>query len=103
MVGPGTYQEQVQLKEWVDVRGASRQATKITSAGGDSETTATVLGADHSGISNLTIESTGDFIPVSVAVYNNGVSPRLDRLDIIVQGFDAINKTGVWNYNQCFP
>ena len=103
VVGPGTYQEQVQLKEWVDVRGASRQATKITSAGGDSETTATVLGADHSGISNLTIESTGDFIPVSVAVYNNGVSPRLDRLDIIVQGFDAINKTGVWNYTNASP
>ena len=35
VVSPGTYQEQVQLKEWVDVRGASRQATKITTAGGE--------------------------------------------------------------------
>lgn len=54
-VMPGTYEESIQMKPYVDVVGSGQENTKITSSSADF----TVMGADNSTIENIWVDSTG--------------------------------------------
>ena len=55
-VGPGTYDERVQMKPFVDIEGAGELATKITAPGGGGfgASSSVVSGADDAELRNLT-------------------------------------------------
>jgi hypothetical protein len=83
-VGPGTYEEQVMMKEYVDIKGSGKNATVITTVGGSSNytTSASVIGADNSSIYNLSIQSNStDYY--AVGIYNNNASPKIENIAIL--------------------
>ena len=78
-VAPGTYTEQVTMKQYVDIEGAGELTTKITYTGSASAT-GTVVGANDAELRFLTVENTGDGAFYAIAIYNNGASPRLTHI-----------------------
>lgn len=84
-VAPGTYEERVVMKPYVDLAGSGQLMSKITFAGGSGVESATLVAADHSEIRSLTIESTGGSSH-AVAVYSTGASPRLSNLSLVSSG-----------------
>ena len=88
-VMPGVYDEQVSMKQYVDIEGSGELITKITQPG-SSIMEATLLGADDAELRWLTVENTGgnDY---AVAINNNNVSPLLKQVT-------AIASDGDYNY-----
>ena len=78
-VGPGTYAEQVTMKEYVDLQGAGELVTSITGVGNVSSQTGTVMGASNAELRFLAVENTGGNL-YAVAIYNNAASPRLTHV-----------------------
>ena len=78
-VGPGTYAEQVTMKQYVDIQGAGELATTITGVGNSSSQTGTVLGASNAEMRFLTVENTGGNL-YAIAIFNNAAAPRLSHL-----------------------
>ena len=78
-VGPGTYAEQVTMKQYVDIQGAGELATTITGVGNVSSQTGTVVGASNAELRSLAVENTGGNL-YAVAIYNNAASPRLTHV-----------------------
>ena len=96
VVGPGTYQEKVQLRPWVDVTGAGRGITIITSPGDTYEPEATVSGEDNTELSHLTVANTGGS-SYAIGIYNLGASPRIHHVDILVTGGGSYQTVGMVN------
>lgn len=101
-VGPGVYNENIQLRPWVDVTGSGRDATVITWTGGDTPSTATVTGADNSQLSNLSVVNTGGG-NYALGIYNTVASPRLRDLDISVTNNTGIVTAGIYNNSDASP
>jgi hypothetical protein len=96
MVGPGVYQEQVTLKPFVGVMGAGQGVTVIAQPGSDSATFATVLGADSSRLSNLTVRNTGGAsYDLATAILLNGVETELFQVAVEVTADGATDAWGV--------
>lgn len=98
-VGPGTYTEQVTMKPYVDIQGAGELATKITFTGFPGVSSGTVLGASNAELRFLTVECIGG--SNAIAVYNNGVSPRLNHVTAIASGGGG--KFGIFNQTNAAP
>ena len=96
MVGPGMYQEQVTLKSFVGIMGAGQGATVITQPGSDSATFATVLGADSSRLSHLTVRNTGGATyDHATAIILDGVETELSQVAVEVAAAGATNAHGI--------
>ena len=89
-IGPGTYEEQVTMKNYVNLNGSGNSLTIIESHGGGNMTTnSTVLTADNSFIHNLAIVMEGTSVNGS-AVYINGAGSQLENL--IIAAYSATNE-----------
>jgi hypothetical protein len=92
-VGPGTYNEQVQMKPFVDIEGAGELATKITASvgGGFDAGSSVVSGADDAELRHLTAENTGGSGEYVMAIFNGSASPRLSNVTATASGGPDIN------------
>ena len=84
-VAPGTYIEQVTMKQYVDIEGAGELATKITSLSRDSENTGTLVGANDAELRFLTVENTGGKA-YAVAIFIPAASLRLTKVSASASG-----------------
>lgn len=87
-IEPGLYNlgsNSLVMKEWVGVKGVGIGVTKITAAGNSSSASGTVIGANNSAISFLTIENTGGDT-YAVGMYNSGGTPLVSDLYILASG-----------------
>jgi pectin methylesterase-like acyl-CoA thioesterase len=102
-VGPGTYNEQVTMKPYVDIEGAGEKVTKIT-FGISSLTTGTVVGADNAELRFLTVENTGvnGVNTYAFAIYNGGASPSLLHVTAMASG-GTYSNVGVFNNSSSSP
>ncbi|HEX8921264.1 MAG TPA: pectinesterase family protein [Pyrinomonadaceae bacterium] len=97
-VGPGTYNEKVQMKPYVTIQGAGRDVTIITQpAASDAFSGGTVMAASNCTLANVTVSSLGGhWGSYSTAVSCSGaVNFDIDNATLIV---DDQNQAGV---NQC--
>jgi hypothetical protein len=97
-VGPGTYNEKVQMKPYVSIQGADRDTTIITQpAASDAFSGGTVMAASNCTLANVTVSSLGGhWGSYSTAVSCSGaVNFDIDNATLIV---DDQNQAGV---NQC--
>jgi hypothetical protein len=96
-VGPGTYNERVQMKPFVDIEGAGELATRITAPGGGGfdAGSSVISGADDAELRYLTAENTGGGSDQAMAIFNGSTSPRLSNITATSQGAD--NNRGVVN------
>lgn len=97
-VGPGTYNEKVQMKPYVSIQGADRDTTIITQpAASDAFSGGTVMAASNCTLGNVTVSSLGGhWGSYSTAVSCSGaVNFDIDNATLIV---DDQNQAGV---NQC--
>jgi hypothetical protein len=98
-VGPGTYNERVEMKPFVDIEGAGELATRITASGGGTEGpgSSVVSGASDAELRHLTAENTGGNT-VAIGIYNGSASPRLSNVTATGDGAAESNR-GVVNAN----
>jgi hypothetical protein len=97
-VSPGTYNEKVQMKPFVSIQGAGRDATIITHlASPDAFSGGTVMAASNCTLGNVTVSSLGgSWGSYSTAVSCSGaVNFSIDNSTLIV---DDQNQAGI---NQC--
>ena len=97
-VGPGTYNEKVQMKPYVSIQGADRDTTIITQpAASDAFSGGTVMAASNCTLANVTVSSLGGhWGSYSTAVSCSGaVNFSIDNSILIV---DDQNQAGI---NQC--
>jgi hypothetical protein len=92
-VGPGTYNERVQMKPFVDIEGAGELATRITvSVGGGFDAGSSVVsGASDAELRHLTVENTGGGGEYVMAIFNGSASPRLSNVTATASGGPDIN------------
>jgi hypothetical protein len=100
-VAPGTYTEQVTMKQYVDIEGAGELATEITYAGSAASGTGTLIGANNAEVRSLTVKNTGGNA-YAKAIYNNSASPRLTNITASASGGTTSN-AGVYNSNSSSP
>lgn len=97
-VGPGTYNEKVQMKPYVSIQGAGRDETIITQpAASDAFSGGTVMAASNCTLGSLTVSSLGGhWGSYSTAVSCSGATNfSIDNVTLIV---DDQNQAGI---NQC--
>ena len=97
-VGPGTYNEKVQMKPYVTIQGAGRDETIITQpAASDAFSGGTVMAASNCTLANVTVSSLGGhWGSYSTAVSCSGAANfSIDNATLIV---DDQNQAGI---NQC--
>ena len=100
-VAPGTYTEQVTMKQYVDIEGAGELATKITNTGNGSGYTGTVVGANNAELRFLTVENTGGGSVYATAISNSSASPRFTHITATASG--GSNNVGVYNTSASSP
>jgi hypothetical protein len=100
-VAPGTYNETVTMKQYVDIEGSGELTTKITYTGNANATTGTVIGASNAELRLLTVESTGSNL-FAIAIYNSSASPRLTHITANASGVAEFN-IGVLNESSSSP
>jgi hypothetical protein len=94
-VAPGEYDEHIRTKMWVDIEGSGPRLTTITSAGSETNETATINASNQVEIRSLSIKNTGG------SVYSIGVKQcdcsggSLRDVDITATG--STNNYGVYN------
>jgi hypothetical protein len=102
-VGPGTYTETVQMKQWVDIEGSGEKNTKITFTGSNPDNTGTVRGANNAELRSLTVENTGGVaFDFAIAIYNNNASPSLLHVTAAASG-GSLRSVGVYNISSAAP
>jgi hypothetical protein len=99
VIGPGVYTltETLVMREYTDISGSGRNATKLTGAvstGNLDETSALVQGANNAGISSLSIENTGGDA-VYIGIYNSSSSTMSDLSITASEG--SFENIGVYN------
>ena len=99
-VAPGTYNETITMKQYVDIEGAGELATKITFTGSALHGAGTVLGADNAELRFLSVENTGGST-YAKAINNDGASPRLTHLTVTASG--GASNYGINNNNASSP
>ncbi len=99
-VAPGTYNERVTMKPYVDIEGAGELVTKITYSGSASINSGTVLGANDAELRDLAVENTGG-ADYAIAIYNSSASPRLTQLMVVAQG--GTFNFGIYNSSSATP
>jgi hypothetical protein len=100
-VSPGIFEEQIKMKEYVEIKGSGKNATIIKSVGSDSGvyTAATVIGGNDTAISNLSIHCMTS-ANYAVGIYNSGDSLLIDNLIIIVMTSSVSAETyGIYQYS----
>ncbi len=84
---PGVYNEQVTMKPYVDIEGLGENVTRITYSGSDDSTQATVIGASHAGLRNITVENTGGIDDdYAIAIYNDATKNNFTNVTAIASG-----------------
>ncbi|HUT25170.1 MAG TPA: hypothetical protein VM492_12565, partial [Sumerlaeia bacterium] len=78
-VAPGTYQERVTMKPYVDIEGAGQNVTRILYGGSSAANTGTVVGASNAELRHATVENSGD-ANYAIAIYNAAASPRITHV-----------------------
>lgn len=96
-LGPGVYRERVRMRPYVSIQGAGAGLTRIVAEGG-AEDEATVIGAPHASLRNLTVESTGE-AAFAVAVRSPGGALTLEGVRAAASGgqrgnFAIVNRSG---------
>jgi hypothetical protein len=78
-VGPGTYNEVVTMKPFVDIEGSGELVTRITSDAGT-----TLSAASDAELRSLTVENSGGIN----AIYSHDASPRITGVTVTGDGLD---------------
>jgi len=99
-IAPGVYDEQVTMKQYVDIEGAGELTTRITFTGSNSNTTGTVVGANNAELRYLTVENTGRN-NYAIAIFNYSTSPRLTHVTASASG--GSGNYGVYNDSSSSP
>jgi len=101
-LAPGVYDlgaAPLHMKAYIDIAGAGEQATRLMSEVYASNS-GTIVGADHATLRCLTVANTGGG-PFAVAIFNDGVAPRLTYLTAEASG--GLANYGVYNCNGTAP
>jgi len=101
-VAPGVYDlgtAPLQMRAHVDIAGAGERDTMLM-AQIDSIVAGVVVGADDAELSGMTVSNTGG-ATYAVAIYNDGVAPRLSH--VIANAVGARGNYGVYNCNGAAP
>lgn len=95
---PGTYAERVAMRPCVDIEGSGELTTTITAVGAVNcdSSAATVSGANAAELRFLTVANTAGS-NCAIAIYNNGVSPRLTHVTATASGASTDYYVGVYN------
>jgi len=99
-VAPGTYNERVTMKPYVDIEGAGELVTKITYSGSAALNSGTVIGANDAELRDLAVENTGG-ADYAIAIYNSSASPRLTQRTVVAQG--GTFNFGIYNSSSATP
>ena len=94
-VAPGTYAEQLRLKEFVSVQGSGRGLTTITHPGSSELNSGTVIMSRSSNLREVSVVSEGDGFPYAVAIYNFLTNPKLEEVSAVAS--HATENYGVYN------
>jgi hypothetical protein len=104
-IGPGTYVEQVNMKEYVDIYGSGKNATIIVSSGSSADpisgdtSSATVIGANYASIRNLSIQSNSS-ADYAIGICNYYVSPTIEDINIYASSSDPNSHAiGIYQYS----
>jgi len=98
-LSPGIFEEQVIMKEYVDIEGSGKNVTTIKYFGGSSLTNSyTVKGANHSEIRNLSVISFGTSKDYAIGVFNSDTSLTISKISILSYGATT-NNYGIRNFN----
>ena len=89
-VAPGTYDEQVTMKPFVDIRGAGRWMTTITHGGSPTRDQGTVNAADNTELRSLRVVNTGGDTN-AIAIYSDASPFRASDLIAVASGASALN------------
>ncbi|NPV08251.1 MAG: hypothetical protein HPY83_09870 [Anaerolineae bacterium] len=92
-VAPGVYNENVTMKQYVDIEGAGELATKITAGGSSSLDSGTVIGASNAELRLLTVENTGGDT-YAIALVNKTATLALTHVTLRASGGTTGN-TGI--------
>jgi hypothetical protein len=96
-VGPGTFQESVVMKPYVDIEGSGTNVTLITATAGNTPDKGTVTGASNAQLRDLTVQSVGPGggYATAFAVLSAAAASLLD-VQVIVLGAGAFNGYGLY-------
>jgi hypothetical protein len=99
-VAPGVYEEQVTMKEYVDVEGAGENLTTIRWFGGtfapdEGGDSASVHGAAHSGLRRLTVESVPSGSQSALAIYSDGLDDTFSLTQVTAVASGGDNSYGI--------
>jgi hypothetical protein len=104
-IGPGTYEEQVTMKEYVDIYGSGKNSTIIVSSGSSADpisgdtSSATVIGANYASIRNLSIQSNSSS-DYAIGICNYYVSPTIEDINIYASSSDSNSHAiGIYQYS----
>lgn len=89
-IGPGEYNEQVTMKEYVDLQGSGEEMTIIQSAGFGSNNTGTLIGASYAEARFLQVLNTGGSV-YALGIYNLNASARFVHVRVRVYGATSSN------------
>lgn len=107
-VAPGVYEEQVTMKPYVDIEGAGQRLTivrytgSLTSPLSGSGDSATIVGAGHSELRSLTVESENvamDELFYSVALYANDIAGSLSLNQVTLSSSNGYENYGAYFEN----
>jgi hypothetical protein len=98
-VAPGTYNEPVTMRSYVDIEGAGEGLTIIKWTGGSTITKgATVTGTTNSELRFLTIESAASGnTAYAVGLYNSSASPHLTHVSVAASGGSSTDVYGIYD------
>lgn len=96
-LSPGVYRERIRMRPFVSIEGAGQGLTRIVAEGGAADG-ATVVGAPHASLRNLSVESTGN-AAYAVAVRSPGGALTLEGVRATASGgrrgnFAIVNDSG---------
>jgi len=100
-VAPGTYQERVTMKPYVDIQGAGQNVIRILYGGSSLANTGTVVGASNAELRDVTVENSGG-ANYAIAIYNAAASPRITRVTALARS-SSVAAYGVSNVQGAAP
>ena len=103
-VAPGIYEEQVTMKEYVDIEGSGQNTTTIVWTGGseppnDGPTSATLRAAHHSELRFLTVESRGTDKQASLAIDIRDTNDTFHLTHVTSHAYSATLNYGIFITN----
>lgn len=108
VIGPGIYElgsQQLIMKEYVEIVGSGQNSTvlrgSVSGSTTSQSTSSLAVGANNASIRGLTIENIDGLSLLSIGLYNDGTSPAVEDITIVISG--GSYQFGIYNINSSSP